>query len=95
MPIAPTNGFRTHETKRMRLLATSTLGLDGPMLCGPTPGFSTAQLAGSTRTPLGFFGLRGTRMAARFVMKYLMSKGVEAARITIASYGVQLLVKER
>jgi outer membrane protein OmpA-like peptidoglycan-associated protein len=32
---------------------------------------------------------------ARFVMKYLMSKGVEAARITIASYGVQLLVKER
>ena len=88
----------------MRLLETSTLGLDGPMLCGPTPGFSTVQLAGSRRTPPGFFRIEGytdgsgTReqnlsigeKRARFVMKYLMSKGVEAARITIASYGVQL-----
>ena len=104
VPLAPTNGFRTHETirdvhfgpGRSDALWADTRVLDGAV------GWLNENPTRLLRIK-GYTDGSGTReqnlsigeKRARFVMKYLMSKGVEAARITIASNGVQLLVKER
>ena len=96
LPLAPTNGFRAHETLRdvhcgpgrSDALWADTRVLDG----------AVGWLKENPTRPLrieGYTDGSGTRAQnlsigekrARFVMMYLMAKGVEAARITIASYG--------
>lgn len=95
-PLAPSNGFRTHEALRdvhFGLGRSDALWADTRVL--------DAAVAWLKENPTrllrieGYTDGRGTReqnlntgeKRARFVMKYLVSKGVAADRITIASYG--------
>jgi len=96
LPLAPTNGFRTHETLRdvhfgpgrSDALWADTRVLDsavGWLKENPTrllriEGYTDDSGSREQNLSIG-------EKRARFVMKYLVSKGVEAARITIASYG--------
>jgi peptidoglycan-associated lipoprotein len=96
LPPAPTNGFRTHEALRdvhfgpgrSDALWADTRVLDGAV------GWLKENPTRLLRIE-GYTDGSGTReqnlsigeKRARFVMKYLVSRGVEAARIAVASYG--------